>query len=161
MTLYEIDRTIMEVVNNGFAFDEETGEITFDTSNLESLQLERDTKVENIACWIKNLKADIDGLKEEEKALKERRTAKENKIENLEKYLMFALNGEKFETARVAISYRKSQVVEIADGVSLPEEYTRTKTTVEPDKTALKNALKGGAVIEGVELVEKNNIAIK
>lgn len=161
MTLYEIDKTIMEVINNGFAFDEETGEITFDTSNLEALQLERDTKVENIACWIKNLKADIDGLKEEEKALKERRSVKENKIENLEKYLMLALNGEKFETSRVAISYRKSQVVEIADGVNLPEEYTRTKTTVEPDKTALKNALKGGAVIEGVELIEKNNITIK
>ena len=42
MTIYEIDQAIMECV------DFETGEI-IDTEQLDELQMERDTKLENVA----------------------------------------------------------------------------------------------------------------
>lgn len=54
MTLYEIDKSIEALVN---AVDPDTGEITVDNDALDALLMERDTKVENIACCIKNLSA--------------------------------------------------------------------------------------------------------
>ena len=47
MTLYEIDSAIMDCV------DEETGEI-IDLEKLETLNIERDKKVEGIAVAVKN-----------------------------------------------------------------------------------------------------------
>ncbi len=48
MTLYEIDKAITDLA------DPETGEIT-DFEALDNLQMARDQKIENIACYYKNL----------------------------------------------------------------------------------------------------------
>ena len=58
MKLYEIDKAILECV------DQETGEI-IDTEKLSDLQMQKDTKVENIALWIKDLLAEADAIKNE------------------------------------------------------------------------------------------------
>lgn len=50
MTLYEIDQAIMECV------DLETGEI-IDVEILSELQMERETKLESVALWIKKLES--------------------------------------------------------------------------------------------------------
>ena len=55
MTLYEIDSRLEALV------DPETGEIA-DFETFEALDMERNRKLENMACWIKNMKADIDGI---------------------------------------------------------------------------------------------------
>lgn len=60
------------------------------------------------------------------------------------------------------ISLRKSTSVEvICDPDSLPEGFKRVKITVEADKTALKDAIKNGLVIDGVSLVEKSSATWK
>ena len=158
--LFEIDRAIMDAMEK--CVDPETGEIDGEIyTELEALQMERTTKIENIACWIKNLKSDADELKAESKAMSERAKAKERKAESLTHYLVAVLDGQKFETARAAIGWRKSKAVHIEYGTELPEEYIRRKVTEEPDKTAIKAALVAGKCIEGCELVETNNISIK
>ena len=80
MNLYEIDNAILECV------DMETGEIV-DTEKLAALQMERDQKIENIGCWIKNLNADAKALKEEKDNLAARQKAVENKAASLKEYL--------------------------------------------------------------------------
>lgn len=155
MNIYEIEQAIMDLV------DPETGEIT-DFDALDALSMARDEKIENIALWIKNLTAESKAIREEEKALAERRRAAETKADSLQRYLDRILDGNKFSTPRVAISYRKSKAVEIAD------EDTFIKAGAylilqEPkiDKKAISEALKNGTVIAGAELVERNNIQIK
>ena len=99
-------------------------------------------------------------IREEEKALAERRRSKERKIESLKNYIASNVEiGEKFETARTRISFRKSQVVQIEDIENLPVNFTKIK--VEPDKTAIKTALKNGIYLEGCELVDNYSIQIK
>ena len=156
-TLYEIDNLLK---NFEFEIDEETGEI-LNYDDLENIEMERNSKIENIALWIKNLKSDAEAYKNEKMAFAKRQQFAENKVESLKNYLEFILGGEKFKTDRVELSYRKSETVEIdPDGMeSLPAEYKRFK--VEPDKTALKKALKDGEAFKGVHLVEKNNLQIK
>lgn len=151
--LYEIDAQIMACV------DYETGEI-IDEEKLQALQLEFNQKVEGIALWIKNLLAEAKMIKEEKDNLAERQKSCENKAASLKKYLSSALDGEKFKTAKVSVSYRKSESVEIEDISLLDDDYLKFKEP-EADKTKIKAALKNGVSLEGVTLVEKNNIQIK
>lgn len=155
MNLYELQINIDSLV------DQETGEI-IDIDALNALELERDTKISNIACWIKDLKAEGEALKAEEQNLNHRRKVCENKMESLKTYLANFLQGEKFKDSRCSISYRKSEKVAFADDFmvdSLPDEMK--KITVEPRKTEIKEYLKGGGVIEGVRIEENTSMTIK
>lgn len=155
MTLYDIDAAILECV------DAETGDI-LDLEKLEALEIEHDAKISNLACWIKDLKADAAAIKAEKDALDKRMKAKENLADRISNYLQNYLNGAKFEDSRCAISYRKSISTEIAEGLdlnTLPDDCK--KITVTANKTAIKAALQNGATIEGCALVEKNNMIIK
>ena len=152
MTLYEIDNAILTLIN-------EDGEIE-DYEAFEQLQMERDSKIENIALWCKNLDAEATALKAEEERLAERRKSAEAKIKRLRDYLGYALEGEKFETARVAVSWRKSTKVEV-DEEQIPAEWCDVVTTFKPKKNDIKAALKEGRSIAGCRLVESNNVQIK
>lgn len=159
MTLFEIDAAIRACVIDGDrAVDTETGEI-IDHAALAALEMARDKKIENIAMWHKELLAEAAALKAEADKLMARRKTAENKAESLKSYLDEVLGGEKFKTARVAISYRKSEPVEITNQAKIPQEFLRVKT--EPDKTAIKAALKAGKEVDGARLVESRNIQIK
>ena len=153
MNLYEIDSEIMECV------DADTGEI-FDEERFNALSIERDVKLENIACWIKNLKAEVEALKAEKDAFAKRQKSAENKMESLKNYLAAYLEGNKFETTKVKVSFRSSESVKVDDIYKLPEEYIKYKEP-DVDKVALKKALKEGKTFEGVQLVESQNIQIK
>lgn len=152
-TLYEIDEEILNCV------DMETGEI-IDVERLGQLQLAREDKVEGIALWIKNLLSDANAIKEEEGKLAQRRKVNENKAKNLKEYLSKFLNGQKFKTPKVSISYRKSESVEVSDISKLDDDYLKfAEPTV--DKAKVKKALKAGTVLQGISLIENQNIQIR
>ena len=160
MKLYEIDNAIDELIRN--SVDPETGEIMDITEQLDALQMDREAKIENIGLLIKNLTAEAAAIRNEEKALADRRRAEENHVERLKNYLMASLGGEKFSTAKVAISYRKSTAVYIEDEVEFLREhpeYARIKT--ELDKTSVKDALKNGEVVSGAALEERNSMIVR
>lgn len=161
MTLYEINQEILE------CFDEETGEI-LDGEKLTELSIERDTKIENIALYVKNLTSEAAAIREEEKALATRRKAKENRAEQLKNYLLNQLQGEKFETAKASINFRKSEGVAVADDIELVEwleskgfdnciSYTPPKANL----TEVKRLIKQGETPAGATLEERLNINIK
>ena len=163
MTIYEIDERIAELV------DPETGEL-LDYEAFAALQMEREAKIENMALWYKDLIADAKKIREEEKALAERRKSAEAKAERLKGYLDTALAGESYKSAKVAVTYRKSTALEIA-----PEDESTVIEKLETcgldnclvytapriSKTELTKALKSGAVVPGAELVERNNIQVR
>lgn len=153
MKLYEIDSAILECC------DLETGEI-FDIDKFEELSMERDAKVENICLWIKNLKAEAEALKAEKEVFAQRQKVVENKMESLKRYISGYLEGTPFKTAKVAVSFRKSESLEISEEAQIPEEFLKYK---EPDvnKVELKKAIKAGQTFAGVQLVENRNIQIK
>ena len=72
MNIYDIDKAIEACV------DKETGEI-IDAEALDKLKMERDQKIENVACWAKNLEAEAKAIKEERMALAKRQLAAESK----------------------------------------------------------------------------------
>ena len=156
MNLYDIEYEITNCV------DSETGEI-IDEKRLDALQMERREKIENILLWIENLKSEAGAIREEEKKLADRRQSDEKKAESLTQYVQNVLNGEKFNTSRVVVSYRKSEAV-IVDDLQLMretcDEYLKYKDP-EPDKAKIKAALKDGITVPGCHLEERQNITIK
>ncbi len=155
MTLYEIDQAILECL------DEETGEI-IDEEKLTALNMEREKKISNVACWIKDLKAEAEALKVEKQNLAKRQAVCENKAESLKRWLAIALNGAKYKDSKCSVGYRKSTSVNFGinfDFNTLPEDLK--KITVEPKKNEIKQAIKDGLQIDGVTLEESNNIIVQ
>ena len=159
MTIYEIDNEIMNCV------DMETGEV-IDTDKLNDLHMERDAKIENVALWIKELKAEAEAIRNEKQALADRQRVAENKVESLKNWLAYVLNGEKFKTAKCSISYRNSESVEVTEegleALMREHEDLLTYKTPEPNKKAIKDAIKNdGLTVAGVQLVQKTSTIIK
>jgi len=153
MKLYEINEEILNCV------DSETGEI-IDFDKFAALHMERETKLENIVLWVKDLTAEAKAIREEELALAERRHTAEKKAESLKELLSRELAGQKFSTPKCSVSYRTVKSVNVTDIWKLPEDYLVYRDP-EPDKKALRAALNDGENINGAELVEKQSVIIK
>lgn len=161
MKLYEINaelEALLEQVN------EETGELTCDLELLESLMIAREEKLEGLALAVKNYDSDAAQLREEEKKLAERRKRLEANSARAKEFLRQMLNGETMKTARVVVSYRKSESVEIGSEFmewAVQHDAYLTHKDPEPDKVMIKTALKAGETIPGATLVSKSNMQIK
>lgn len=156
MTLYEINEAI---ANFQFSIDEETGEI-LNAMQLDELNMARDEKAENVALFIKNLRAEAEAIKAEEKSLASRRKQTERKAQSLMDYLQYCLDGDKLKTPKVAVSYRKSVRVECDDIGEVPEMFLRFKEP-ELDKTLVKQAIKSGNDVAGCHLEEYTSMSIR
>ena len=162
MRLYEITQDIAELeelINNEELTEDEVIEVK---TMIESVLNE---KAEQIAYVIKNKESDIKAIKEEEKRLKEKRKSVEKSAERLKSYVLenlLMLDKKKIKTSVGDIAIRKSQAVEVSSDVNvLDDRFKRVKTTVEADKTALKEAIKSGEVVDGVEIVENYSLNVR
>lgn len=158
--LYVIDSAIEKAFND--AVDPETGEI-IDESKLEeidALNMERDAKIEGVGLYYKDIKAEAEMVKAEADNLAKRYKALENKAEGIKTYLSKAVNGEKFKTPKLSISFRKSTSTHVIDQELIPMEYLDFKDPV-PKKTEIKKAIQSGKEVPGAELVENVSTIIK
>ena len=86
-------------------------------------------------------------------------------MKSLKSYLAYALQGASFRTAKVSVSFRKTESVEVTpDGLenlkAMRDDLLKYKDP-EPDKTAIKQALKDGLSVEGVRLTQNTSAIIK
>lgn len=162
LSLYQIDANIEALLEGYELVNPETGEI-IGAEALDALQMAREDKIENTGLYIKNQAVLIEAMKKEEKAIAERRKAYEHQLEKLKSYLGESLGGEKFETAKVDIFFRKNPPsAEIIDASKLTSEYMREiPAKYEPDKTKIKEALKAGKAVEGAELRQTVSCYVK
>ena len=160
--LYEIDQEILDCV------DPESGEI-LDVEKLDALQMEREEKLEGVALWIKDMKAEAEAIKAEADKLTARKKALDNKIDGLKNWLTMALDGGKLKTARCNVYLTHSQRLAVVDEQKLigylqntrvPDEFLRFK---EPElrKDEIKKALKEGVYLPGASLEESESVVIK
>ena len=160
--LYDIDQEILDCV------DLETGEI-LDSAKLDALQMERERKLEGVALWIKDLKAEASAVKEEADKLNARKKSLDNKIDGLKQWLLYALNGEKLKTARCNVYQTHSQRLAVADEPALirflqtlkqPDRFLKFP---EPElrKDEIKKALKEDYEIPGAALEDTESVVIK
>lgn len=168
MTLYEIDSRIKAIIDSLYDTVDENGEVgEVDFTELEQLQTNRETKMENIALYIKNLEAEAEAIKKEEDKLKARREKTTRKAESLRNrmiYSMQANNEPEIWTPRCHCKIKTTESTEVTDLNQIPEEFIRIKIP-EPersaDKTAIKKAIKAGATIGGAYIKINTKVVIE
>lgn len=162
MRLHEYNQEIEKALSS-LTINEETGEVTgYDA--VEKVETDFDDKLESMVCFYKDLLAEIDAFKAEEKNLKARRESLEKRAVSLKTYIaacMVDAEKEKFSSPKCKVSFRASQETIIDDIDLIPEAYQKTKTTISADKTMISKAIAEGLEIPGAHVVNKQNIQIK
>lgn len=116
-------------------------------------------KLENCCKYIKNIDAEIAGLKAEEERLYARRKAKENAVKRLKELMKLAMNtaGEKklpCGTFTVSVQNNPPSVVMDETHIeNIPEDYLKYRDP-EIDKKKLKDHLEKGIAPEGIAHLE-------
>lgn len=166
--LYEIDKDIERMLDedavikleDGQAVDAESGEVFSLTERLESLQIERERKIESVAFYLDDINVKLSQVDERIKQLQAIKKSLQSQEDRIGQYLLFATSNKGVETPNVMVKVRKSTRVEILSDVIIPQEYMTVKTKVEPDKTAIKKAIKSGEAVPGAELKEYYSVSI-
>lgn len=169
MTLYDIDAQIAALdgaAEDDMLIDAETGELVSVSQALDALRMEREAKLENVACWVKNLSAEADAIREEENRLVKRRKAAETKAANLKSWLLAAMTREdgttdKLKTGRVMVSVKRNPPSTVVDDALLPSTYKVAKITYQPNKELIKRELLAGGEVPGAHLEYGRSVIIK
>ena len=169
MTLYDIDAQIAALdgaAEDDMLIDAETGELLSVAQALDALRMEREEKLENVACWVKNLCAEADAIREEENRLVKRRKAAETKAANLKSWLLAAMTREdgttdKLKTGRVSISVKRNPPSTVVDDELLPSTYKVAKITYQANKELIKRELLAGGEVPGAHLEYGRSVVIK
>ena len=169
MTLYDIDAQIAALdgaAEDDMLIDQETGELVSVAQALDALRMEREAKLENVACWVKNLSAEADAIREEENRLVKRRKAAETKAANLKAWLLSAMTREdgttdKLKTGRVMVSVKRNPPSTVVDDALLPSTYKVAKITYQPNKEMIKLELLAGGEVPGAHLEYGRSVIIK
>lgn len=169
MTLYDIDAQIAALdgaAEDDMLIDAETGELISVSQALDALRMEREAKLENVACWVKNLCAEADAIREEENRLVKRRKAAETKAANLKAWLLAAMTREdgttdKLKTGRVMVSVKRNPPSTVVDEALLPSAYKVAKITYQANKDLIKRELLAGGEVPGAHLEYGRSVVIK
>ena len=134
---------------------------------LEGLAGSLEVKATNVAMFIRNTEALAVQIKEAEAAMAARRKALESRAERIKQYLkhnMEACGIQKIESPYFVLSIAKNPPsVHIEDEKLLPAKFMVTPPAPppQPDKTAIKEALKAGQDVPGARLNQGTRLSIK
>lgn len=160
MKLYEISDAIRAALDH-IDVDPETGEI-LNADNLHAVEAEASDKIEATALYLRELDAEAKAAKDEADRMIARVKSMQKRSDYIKSMLLDALHATgKVKTARVTVSIRTTKAVEIAEGADLPEAYTTVKTTVSPNKIAIKQALLDGVEVPGCHLEARESVSIR
>ena len=128
------------------------------SDTIESLQLMIEDKADSYAAVNQNITNEITALKAEEERLRTRRSALERNQMRLMKAIREAMNAlgkTKIKTEKFTFSVSKNgglQPIEV-DAEKLPDKFK--KMIFEPDNDRIREAIKAGETIEGVEVLPR------
>lgn len=160
MKLYEIAPALRFALDD-IVVDEETGEI-LSSDALHAVEAQAAEKIEATALYLRELDAEAKAAKEEADRMLDRVKSMQKRSDYLKSMLLEALHATgKVKTARVTVSIRTTQAVAVDEGANLPEAYTTVKTTVSPNKVAIKQALLDGVEVPGCHIEERESVQIR
>jgi hypothetical protein len=114
-------------------------------------------------CWvIEHLRGQAAYRQQQAKRLTELSRSDASRADALEDSLVLVLTrlqptATRFSFPNHELTSRKSQAVEISDEQALDPQWLTVKTTSQPDKAAIKEALKAGKEIPGAQLLSRRS----
>ena len=158
MLLYELSEIETQILEQ---LESEEG---IDKTLYESLKLDEEEKIVSCAKVYRQILSDAQACEDEKRRLSERKKKLENSAEKL-KGLMFdgmkMTDAKKIHRPEFDISIKKNPPsLQIAPDARIPDEYYKAQAPV-LDKALLKDDLKSGLFIDGVQLVQVERLEIK
>lgn len=162
MTLYELEGQWLELME--MAEDPDTEPEVF-ADTLEALEGELEAKADGYAMVLRQMKADSETCREEERRLAARRKSIDGRMEKMKESLMdmMRLTGKpKFRTERFSYSIAKNPPSLALDVPveELPEEF-RIPQPDKPDSAAIAERLKAGEVLPFAHLEQGTHLNIR
>lgn len=160
MNLFELTENYVKF----FTMLEEADEITEELEEMaNNLNIAIEEKSDNYVKMIKNLDADVEAYKNQEKIFNKKRKTAENKIAWLKKNLQSSmeLQGRKrVETELFTISIQKNTpALDITSEDNIGDEYYKVERTL--NKRDLLNDIKEGLIIDGVGIKQTESLRIR
>jgi len=161
-SLFKISNDMQLIVNELIA---NGGELTDELQDqLQITESQMKQKATGYAQVIRAMRYDNDIVDAEIKRLQAIKKVRKNTTERLENALSDAMQQfemDVIETPISKISFRSSQSVEITDENAIDKQFKTQIITTKVDKMEIKRAIKGGATVNGAELVTNKNLQIK
>lgn len=160
MNLFNIKQEYINLVNS---IIDNNGELSPELSQALAInETELKEKAINYGYVIRSFEYENDIIDAEIKRLKALKEQKEKAIQKLKDAVSDAMNLygiEKVESPALKLSFRKSESIEISE--NLDKRFMIEKVTLQPDKVAIKEAIKKGEQVDGAVLVINQNLQIK
>lgn len=161
MNLYPIQQQHLALIS---IVEDNDGEVADDVYNaLQLTEAEFKEQALSVGYCVKHLEDRADTIKKEIDRLKgllSRTTSAGAAIELKLKNAMQQFGMPEIKGETLKLSFRKSESVLVDEDV-IGRDWCITKTTHQPDKAAIKKALKEGQAIPGARLVENQNLQIR
>jgi len=162
LNLFEIEQSYINLAqsiidNDGIVTDEQIKALQITQNDLE-------TKGKGYGYVILDLESEIEQIEIQEKRLKAFKLSRQKTIDRLKSTLsdaMLLFEITEIKTPTLKLSFRNSESVEIENADLLDAEYLETKTTVTPNKTKIKEAIKNGEFVTGAVIKHNKNLQIK
>lgn len=160
MNLFELTENYVKF----FTMLEEADEITEELEEMaNNLNIAIEEKSDNYVKMIKNLDADVEAYKNQEKQFNKKRKTAENKICWLKKNLQASMEQtgrKKVETELFTISIQKNTPsLDITSEDNIGDEYYKIERTL--NKRDLLNDIKEGLIIDGVGIKQSESLRIR
>lgn len=159
MTIYEITSDYLQLMQ--MMEDPELDPQTL-ADTMEGIEGELEDKADNYARVMKNMEADLNGIKAEIDRLSTRKKTIENNIKRMKEALQFSMETTgktKFKTELFSFGIRKNAPAVIMDEPyieNVPERFLKySDPTI--NRTAIKEAIQNGEDLEGLAHLESSN----
>lgn len=160
MNLFELTENYVKFFTEFENADEITDEMQEMANNLN---VEIEEKCDNYAKMIKNLEADVEAYKNQEKIFNEKRKSAENKVKWLKQNLQASMElqgRKKVKTDLFSFNIQKNAPsLEIRDENNIDDSYYVIERKL--NKRELLNDIKEGLIIDGVELKQSESLRIR
>ncbi|KXA10154.1 siphovirus Gp157 family protein [Finegoldia magna] len=160
MNLFELTENYVKFFTEFDNADEITDEMQEMANNLN---VEIEEKCDNYAKMIKNLEADVEAYKNQEKIFNEKRKSAENKVKWLKQNLQASMElqgRKKVKTDLFSFNIQKNAPsLEIRDENNIDDSYYVIERKL--NKRELLNDIKEGLIVDGVELKQSESLRIR
>lgn len=164
MHLFELNEKFDAIV--AMIEDDDNGideQVLIDT--LELIELDRDLKLDNLATLIERNNAYINAYAEKQKKLQAAKKQLQTANDRFQWYMTQTMDHagmKELKTENHMLRPRNYNASVVVDDASvIPDRYMVTKTTVTPNKTAIRKALKAGEEVPGVHVEPTRKTVIK
>lgn len=167
-SIFKINAEIEEILETHC--DPETGELSEEGEKLfDAKSIDRNTKLESTGLFVKREYMLLEALTKEKKEIEKAIKRHNRKVQSCKNILHFNLNGDKFETEKVRIGYRKSKALiypELFNVEKFAEDYPEmvtVTTSMKPNGNEIRAELLAGTKfnVAGLRIEERNNVQVK